>query len=185
MNTDWPRDDETGEVFDDEWLRAGTTGSLTPDQIERAANAAAHFGSDTNPASKAEQAEYHRQAAAIRRDARLTMPGDAGIEQRDALVRGRDTGEWLEYVDHLKRSGHLELALALIYECIDAAERAGRIDQSFHTHAAVILRKMKDYDTEVHLLENFVNAQVRLGRTPEGAIARLAKARQLLMKDSM
>lgn len=185
MDVCWPTDDTTGEVFDDVWLRAGTTGSLDVAQLARVRRAAELFGSDTDPTTKAEMAEYYREVSALQRERHLAAGGVEEATQRARLVRGRDFLEWLELTEHLKRTGHTEAALSLLYECIDAARRGEAPDVGLHERAAIILRKLKDYEAEVRLLEECIDRQQARGETTSDMPARLGKARKLLAKSEL
>jgi hypothetical protein len=140
---DWPRSSTTNEVFDDDWLRRGT-GPLSASQIERAQRAArGSFGSDMAPATKAEIAEYWRTK-------------NRAVRNPLQVVRGFDIAGWQDHVDHMKRTGLLEDALALAYECADAAERAASdvydAWPKWAVEIAIILRKIGDLDSEVRHL---------------------------------
>lgn len=133
----WPIDPKSGLVFDDEWLLAGVKKAVSANQF----------------ASKLEGRE---ESAALRRG-RLLRPGLGGHDQQANMLRGRDWLEWSEHVAQMKREGYLECALALVYEIMDTAR--GSVFWShtpppgWYSEAAVILRKLKDYDTEVRILE--------------------------------
>jgi hypothetical protein len=120
---EWPTDAQTGEVFDNTWLGAGTTGALTDSEILRAWRAATKFQSNTEPATKSEVAEYHRAKTALWRHGILAGGGPDAAALSLRLVRGRAVSEWTEHVNHLKRLDKLELALSLVNECIDATGR--------------------------------------------------------------
>jgi len=98
-----------------------------------------------------------------------------------SMVRGRVNYEWSAEVARLKREGHLEDALALVYECLDASERAVAAYPDLNTvahwanDAAVILRKMGDVEMEIRLLERITSEFPHLAKLSE----RLAKARVL------
>lgn len=179
-NVDWPVDDETGEVFDDAWLRDGTTGHLTRAQLDRVWRAAISPGIDQEPTTKAEEAEYYRATRYLLTMKRLETPGtDGEYNQHARMVRGRDLLEWREHVEHLSRLGRYEQALALNYECSDAAERInGAEGAAIVKRSSILLRKMKDYEADVRLMQDAI---VRFPRDPEFvnrlkySAARLAK----------
>jgi len=153
-------------MLDDEWLRNETSGELSKAALERVQRAAETPGVDNEPASKPELAEYWR----LRRAAHA--PCDTG------QVRGRHASLWIEHIDHMKRRGRLEQALQLAYECLDSVDRErleGGLDTraSWTERAAIILRKMKDYDSEARLLESQIAAGVypaRLGQRLDKAL---------------
>jgi hypothetical protein len=75
------------------------------------------------------------------------------------MVRGRDMGLVSAEIDQLKRDGKLEEALELTYECMDAAERSNAVlgwegAGKWYERAAIILRKLEDYDAEVRMIED-------------------------------
>jgi hypothetical protein len=94
----------------------------------------------------------------IRRDIAAFEAGRARA-QVVGRVRGRSYLDWSSTIDQLKRDGKLEDAVELAYECMDAAERANAAQgyefgaAGWYKIVAVILRKMKDYETEVRVLE--------------------------------
>jgi hypothetical protein len=134
---DWPIDPASGLVFDDDWLLAGLKKAVRENQYD----------------SKLEGRE---DSAALRRE-RLFQPGLDGHDQLADMLRGRDWLEWGEHVAQMKREGYLECALALVYEMMDTARRSAFWDHKpppgWYSEAAVILRKLKDYETEVRTLK--------------------------------
>lgn len=75
---------------------------------------------------------------------------------RIGLVRGKHYTEWVEEIRALKRSGKFDEALALLRDCIAAAERdrQGREPAPWYTEqAAIVCRKLGDLDHEVAVLE--------------------------------
>jgi hypothetical protein len=102
---DWPIDDESGQVFDDEWLMDGAKAALNQNQFT--------------------QMIRSREDAAGRRRSRLFAPGVDGRYNEEAeQLRGRHWLEWANHVDQMSRESRHEAALALCYEMIDVAERA-------------------------------------------------------------
>lgn len=140
---DWPTDPASGLVFDDEWLLSG---------LRKAVNEKQYL-------SKLEL----REDMARRRRERLFQPGLDGHDQQADMLRGRDWLEWNEHVHQMKREGYLECALALVYEMIDMTRGSAYWDHKpppgWYNEAAVILRKLKEYDAESRLmaeaLENY------------------------------
>jgi hypothetical protein len=103
------------------------------------------------------------------------------------VVRGFRYTEWPQGVRQLKRDGAVDLALEILYECIDAAEqeRNGREPAPWYTHeAAVIHRGRKEFAAEVAILERWENAcppgERGTGAMQSKLAERLAKARLLL-----
>lgn len=160
---DWPTDQQTGLVFDDEWLLVGLKGAVNANQY----------------ASKLEM----REDSAARRRERLFRPGLDGHNQQAGMLRGRDWLEWSEHVSQMKREGYLENALALVYEMMDTARGSNFWDHKpppgWYNEAAVILRKLKDYDTEVRILEEALKGYPGSDRFA----ARLEKAKALQLKE--
>lgn len=69
----------------------------------------------------------------------------------------------VEPIKQLKRDGHLEEALALCYKAIQGAENSARRQKTspppFYTEqAAIILRKLKQRDEEIAVLQRYVDA---------------------------
>lgn len=78
----------------------------------------------------------------------------------EGAVGGRHFTEWAETIRQLKRDGHLEEALALCYECIDAVEREAMVDQfrmpAWYTEqAAITHRKLGQLVEEVAVLQRY------------------------------
>lgn len=159
---DWPTDPESGLVFDDEWLITGLKKAVNENQY----------------LSKLAARE---DSAALRRE-RLFQPGLDGHDQQVDMLRGRDWLEWSEHISQMKREGYLECALALVYEMMDTARGSSFWGHTpppgWYNEAAVILRKLKDYDAEVRLLEEAIKAY----RGSERFSSRLAKAKALQRK---
>lgn len=160
---DWPVDAATGVVFDDEWLLTGLKTAVNDNQFR----------------SKIEARE---DSARLRRE-RLRSPGLGGHDQLSDMLRGRDWLEWGEHVRQMKREGYLKSALALVYEIIDTAARSrssvwDKVPPGWFTEAAVIHRKLKDYDGEVRIMERALESY------PGDADyeTRLQKAQALLAK---
>ncbi|WP_263121158.1 hypothetical protein [Cellulomonas sp. RIT-PI-Y] len=106
--------------------------------------------------------------------------GVSAEQEAAALVRGRHFTEWSDIVRQLKREGRLEEALALLDELIAAAERSadGREPAPWYTEqAAIIHRRLKQYDHEVAVLERY-RAACPPGRGSAKIRDRLVKARQ-------
>lgn len=154
----------TGVVLDDEWLELGTRASLTESEQDRVTYALAHNGKeppDGQLASRAQVREYWR----IKRVEQLrSMYLGLSPDLREAAtVRGRGFFEWVEYIDHLKRTGHLREALDLSGECTSAVALYVALGGDGNLglwveRCAIILRKLGDYATEVELIEGVIDA---------------------------
>ena len=118
---------------------------------------------------------------------RLTQTGFLRrIREAEAagLVRGQDFEYLRPEISAAKDAGDVTRALALLGECIDAAERQSRVSCMRPTvwpteQAAILLRKQKDYDGEIAALERFLAADPAHQGT-KGLRDRLAKARSLV-----
>ncbi|MBG9887146.1 hypothetical protein ABE10_25380 [Bacillus toyonensis] len=171
-------------MFDDEWLTREAGIPLLGRERERVEYALANGGAeppDGETASKAQVREYWR----IKRARQLRAVHSAQEPRLRALaeVRGRGYNEWREHVTHLKRTGHLETALALSYECSDAAERhaaAAGFGPSdwWAKQTAIILRKLDDYEAEIRFIEELVERVPSLGALAE----RLPASRRFLAR---
>jgi hypothetical protein len=112
----------------------------------------------------------------------LTMEPHA---REAATVRGRGLREWVEHIDHLKRTGHLQEALDLMGECVNAAVRLLELREqvgveTWLIRSAIILRKLGDYANEVSFIESVLETWPDL----DELAARLPRARQLLAKSA-
>lgn len=135
--------------------------------------------------------EQERRAAAVAQRENIE-PGEAGRllaeSDRVSQVRGQHYSQWSEQVQNLKRVERYDEALELLRECIDAAEADARLWHRepapfWTTQAAIVLRKLKDYDGEVAVLERYLAATPEHLRAERGQVdsvsARLHKAREL------
>jgi hypothetical protein len=107
------------------------------------------------------------------------------LEEEAGSVRGRHYTEWVPTLDELRSSGDDDSALALLLECIDAAERAARVAgmepaPGYTKRAAVIYRRRKDYAREIQVMERW---EAAAPPRYKGAMKeRLAAARKLQAK---
>lgn len=107
------------------------------------------------------------------------------LESEAGSVRGRHYTEWVPTLDQLRSAGDDDHALALLLECIEAAERAALVSgmepaPGYTKRAAVIYRRRKDYAREIEIMERWEAAAPPQYR---GAmIERLAAARTLQEK---
>ena len=108
------------------------------------------------------------------------------LESEASCVRGRPYFEWVETLDELRSSGDDDAGLALLLECIEAAERAARVSgmepaPGYTKRAAVIYRRRKDYAREIEMMERWESVSPP---QYQGAMAkRLAAAKSLRQKD--
>ncbi|KRC66012.1 hypothetical protein ASE12_15370 [Aeromicrobium sp. Root236] len=106
------------------------------------------------------------------------------LDRTDAVVRGRHHSEWVATLDRLRARGRDDTGLALLLECMAAAEREawatqGVPPQEYAHRAAVIHRRRRDYAAEVEVLERWIAACPE-PRDPYSRLAvRLVKARRL------
>jgi hypothetical protein len=117
----------------------------------------------------------------------FAVSSESIVKTSAGYVRGRHYTEWTEYIRALKRSGELEAALELLYECIEAAERdrGGREPAPWYTHAAAVMhRKRGEIHLEVAVMERWERACPPSEHGPGAMQAKIAdrleKARQLL-----
>lgn len=99
------------------------------------------------------------------------------------MIDGHHYTEWAPEIDRLKRAGDLTAALAVCLRCVEAAERQAAVDglrlpRGYTRDAAIIYRRLGDLDSEISVLERY------LDRNGSGAeiSERLAKAQALRAK---
>lgn len=163
MGVDWPVSAATGVVLDDEWFEAGTRVPLTEVERDRVFYALSHGGAeppDGQLATRPQVREYWRIKSA--EQLRSLYLGLSPELQEAATVRGRGLFEWIEFIDHLKRTGHLTEALMLTDECMTAAfryvELGGMVSAaSWVERTAIILRKLGQYAAEIALVESVID----------------------------
>lgn len=119
----------------------------------------------------------------LRRE-RAYRPGTDGHDQHADMLRGRDWLEWSEHVSQMKREGYFEAALALVYEMIETVSRSkssiwDKVPPGWFKEAAIIHRKLKDYDGEVRLMRRALKSYPKA----DDFKARLEKALALKTKD--
>ena len=106
------------------------------------------------------------------------------LDRTDSVVRGRHHSTWVATLDRLRARGMDDAGLALLLECMAAAEReawaTGGVPTAEYAHrAAVIHRRRRDYAAEVEVLERWIAACPE-PRDPYSRLAvRLVKARRL------
>jgi len=134
------------------------------------------------PVTTAEKKEEQARSAARLREQRLAAGGETARAERNALVRGKHYTEWPEAIRELKRAGHLDEALMLLYELIEAAERDARgrghgAPAPWYTEqAAIIHRKLREYGREVAVLQRYRATHPQVA---DAFAERLAKAAAL------
>lgn len=100
------------------------------------------------------------------------------------LARGRHHHGWLPMLDEMRRRGQDVEGLALLLECIEAAEQEARARSlgptpTYTRRAAVILRRQCDLEAEVRLLERWAAAFPAEDGHPRALDVRLTRARRL------
>ena len=106
------------------------------------------------------------------------------LDRTDVVVRGRRHSDWVAVLDRLRARGRDDAGLALLLECMAAAEREAWAVQGVPTpvfahRAAVIHRRRRDYAAEVEVLERWIAACPE-PRDPHSRLAvRLVKAKRL------
>lgn len=101
-------------------------------------------------------------------------------------VRGRPYFEWIPTIDEMRRDGRHDDALALLGECITAAERDARtnhgiIAPAYTLRAAMIHRKLVDPAAEIAVLERYVKASPS-GMSNDRVVDRLVSARAIAVR---
>jgi hypothetical protein len=113
----------------------------------------------------------------------LAYGGETAARARNQVVRGEWLFYWSPVIDQMKRQGRLTEALELAIECADCAERT--LDSGpvwgWVRKVAIIARKMRRYDFEVDVLQDFL-ARAWHPERQDDARHRLAKACALAAK---
>lgn len=185
---EWPIGESTGVVFDLDWLDRGTKKlvsvkeqALIDGALAVADPEALLYAPGVQPYVRT---EYNRQL-------KLHSWGTHFLHQpmnvlEAGLVRSAFYLEWGDHIEQMKREGYLEEALALVYEVIDAAERVDRVEGSgmgaagWYSRACIILRKLKDPESEVRLIERVLKDYPRMKSLAD----RLPTARKLAAKEA-
>ncbi|MDQ1131138.1 hypothetical protein [Microbacterium sp. SORGH_AS_0888] len=167
----WPYDYDTREVLDLAWLDLGTAKPVTADEdelIEVARRVADPSSLLYAPGVRSEaRTEYHRRIAIARFGRNFLHQPPEVLGAGD--VRGVFYLEWAMHIDQMKREGRLKVALALALETAMAADAVAKIwggdrgASGWYLKAALILRKLRDLDGELALLQQGVQ------RYPESA----------------
>lgn len=98
-----------------------------------------------------------------------------------AHVRGRSLWAWMPVIEQFKREGRLDDARDLVMECIDAMEQWAAIlghasgAAGWYRRAAIIFRKLGDYDGEVAVIDRGLSFMP----TNQGLLARRESAVRL------
>jgi hypothetical protein len=91
----------------------------------------------------------------------------------------------IEDIEQLKRGGRLEDAKSLLLEFVESTEAENRV-RSWgvapwpYEQLAIIYRGLKDYASEVCILERFAHQKHAHGVKPAKLLERLEKSRKLL-----
>ena len=140
-------------------------------------------------------ARQDRDKAAEREIQRIDVPAIVrAVNSRPASeigtyqLAGKAMADWLDIVQKLEKVGRGEEALALAEALVTAAEQeavrgAVAPAPAYTERLAILLRKRKDYDAEVRVLERWERAippsRGGMGSSSEKLLARLARAREL------
>ena len=185
---DWPVVKESGQLLDLEWLDRSTQKPVTLAEQARIDGALAvkdPYAILNAPGMSSQvRTEYNRQL-------KIHFWGTHFLHQpmnilESGLVRGAFYLEWGDHIEQMKREGFFEEALALVYEVIDAAERADRIENrgmgaaGWYTRACIILRKLKDPESEIRLIERVLHDYPKM----DDLRKRLPAARKLAEKEA-
>ncbi|MEV6963890.1 hypothetical protein AB0M47_02165 [Hamadaea sp. NPDC051192] len=86
------------------------------------------------------------------------------LADQAGFVRGRHFTEWGDHLDELRSAGRDDEALLLLFEIIEATERASAIGgleppPGWTKRAAIILRRLGDRDGEVEVLRRYAAAR--------------------------
>lgn len=132
---------------------------------------------------KEDHALLTAEMLASRRKDNLAAGGIKAEAERAGDVRGVHYVERAPEIHALKRQGMYSEALALILECVDAAERVALLTgmdpaPAYSKYAAIEFRRLKDYAREVAVLERYL-AACPPGRSDSRIAVRLEKARAL------
>lgn len=129
------------------------------------------------------ESERLRENARIRRQ-NLAAGGVAAASERAGTVRRRHYVAWVDAIKELKREGHLEKALELLYECIEAVERSSDVDGLpmppwYTENAAIVHRKLGQLNRELDVLERYRDHHRGV---PDAFTDRIAKTRRMIAK---
>lgn len=186
--TDWPVTNESDQLLDLEWLDRSTRKPVTLAEQARIDGALAvkdpYAILNAPGVSSQMRTEYNRQL-------KIHFWGTHFLHQpmnilEAGLVRGAFYLEWGDHIEQMKREGYLEESLALVYEVIDAAERVDRIERrgmgagGWYSRACIILRKLKDPESEVRLIEQVLRDYPKM----DDLRKRLPAARELAEKEA-
>ena len=185
---DWPVAHGSGQVLDLAWLDSATRKPVSLSEQARIDGALAvkdpYTILNAPGVSSQVRTEYNRQL-------KIHFWGTHFLHQptnilEAGLVRGAYYLEWADHIEQMKRDGHLEEALALVYEVIDAAERVDRIEKrgigaaGWYKRACIILRKLKDPESEIRLIERVLKEYPKM----DDLRKRLPAARKLAAKET-
>lgn len=185
---EWPTSESDSTVFDLGWLDRGTKKPVS--LKEQAHIDGALAVSDPGALLYAPGVESYVRTE-YQRQLKLHFWGTHFLHQpmnvlEAGLVRGAFYLEWGDHIEQMKREGFLEEALVLVYEVIDAAESVDRVEGSgmgaagWYSRACIILRKLKDPESEVRLIERVLEEYPRMKTLAD----RLPAARKLAEKEA-
>lgn len=173
---DWPVNLNSGARFDLDWLDRRTRGRVTYAEqlvIERAfTNGFPNSGLFDEGVRPEVREEFHRQRRMCQWGMNYLREPENVL--RVGVLRGTHYLEWGGHVDQLSIDGHLDEALALIYEMIDAAHRTEPHEDRLHgarglyVKAAVILQQMKPPEEADGVVSRVVRKQPITRRLTEG-----------------
>ncbi|MBK0422739.1 hypothetical protein JD292_11715 [Leucobacter sp. CSA2] len=151
---DWPRERSTNRRFDLDWLDRRTRGRVSYAEqllIERAFRNGFPGSGLFEPGVRPEvRVEFHRQRRIHQWGLNYLREPENVL--RLGAVRGVHYREWGGHVDQLSLDGHLDEALDLVYELIDAAHRCEPAElqadaaRSLYVKAAVVLQQQEQLD---------------------------------------
>lgn len=185
---DWPTLEESSEVLDLKWLDRKMKKPVSIGEqalIDGALAVKEPYALLSAPGVSSQvRSEYNRQL-------KIHFWGTHFLHQpmnilEAGLVRGAFYLEWGDHIEQMKRDGNLEEALSLTYEVIDAAERVSKIEgdglgaAGWYARACIILRKMKDSESEIRLIKRVAREYPKMKKLNE----RLPAAQKLAEKES-
>jgi hypothetical protein len=116
---------------------------------------------------------------------RIGEGGHEAQSERNGTIQGHHYTFWPDTVRALKRDGRVDEALALVLECVEAAERdapswGGGIPPWYTEAAGIIYRKRKEFAAEIAILQRYERKSPPRHR---GAFSeRIVKVQELMAK---
>jgi hypothetical protein len=168
--------------------------ALTSGEQEALASLMERVGEST-PLTGAYEVDQRGRVTFEAFDGGTVSSGNNLAEEVAALVRGRHYTRWVDSIRQLKRDGHVDDALTLALECVDATEREGRVSglspaPAYTEMAAIIYRQRGDLDLEIAIIERYLAVGASAVTANPGAFngklaERLEKAKALRMKQKI